>query len=219
MPPCLVRAPLTPPRPPCYTQSTPTPSIPSPRTLRQMPPPRSINIGPYSFSITPGYSDGTRDIGEPEREVLDVARAERVRKRGFKVLEKLRAKSGRRTLSEGELRLLTATIAEFDREVTLERLPDPRGVATERPTRLAAPAGGPEGEKPDLSGGEFDAEVAKLAGLRLAAEEGARGVTLSPEQREAALAALLQDPLIREAARVRVDAAIAERDRMLSELF
>jgi len=183
-----------------------------------MPPPRSINIGPYSFSVTAKYSAGG-EVGEAEREVLDVARAERIRKKGFKVLEKLRAKTGRRTLSEGELRHLTAQIAAFDAEVTLERIPDPRGITTERPTRMAAPVGGAEGERPDLTSGEFDAEVARLAGLRVAAEETTRGLTLTPEQREAAIGALRDDPLIREAARQRVDAAIAERERMLTELF
>lgn len=184
-----------------------------------MSPPRSINIGPYSFSVTAGYSDGGRAIGPAELEVLDVARAERVRKKGFKVLEKLRAQTGRRTLTEGELRFLTTQLAEFDREVTLERLPDPRGVTSERPTRLAAPIGGAEGGAPDLGSGEFDAEVTRLAGLRVAAEEATRGLTLSEAQRDAAIAALREDPLIREAARVRVDAALAEREKMLSELF
>jgi hypothetical protein len=183
-----------------------------------MSPPRSINIGPYSFGVTPRYSQGG-EVGEAEREVLDVARAERIRKKGFKVLEKLRAKTGRRTLSEGELRHLTGQIAEFDREVGLERIPDPRGVATERSTRLAAPIGGSEGERPDLTSGEFDAEVARLAELRVAAEETARGITLSEAQREAALTALQDDPLIREQARLRVDAALAEQERMLTELF
>ena len=184
-----------------------------------MPPPRLVNIGPYSFSITTRYSDGG-DVGEAEREVLDVARAERIRKKGFKVLEKLRARSGRRTLTEGELRGLTTTIAEFDREVGLARLPDPRGTQSERPTRLAAPSGGPEGmSAPDLGSGEFDAEVTRLAGLRVAAEEGARGIVLSGIQREAAIKALREDPSLREAARVRVEVALAERDKMLSDLF
>jgi hypothetical protein len=172
-----------------------------------------VNIGPYSFPITPRYSEGG-DVGVAEREVLDVARAERVRKKGFKVLEKLRAKSGRRTLSEGELRHLTTQVAEFDREVGLERLPDPRGVQSDRPTRLGA-----DDAAPELGTGEFDAEVARLVVLRVAAEESARGMTLTPEQRAKATVALQEDPLLREAARVRVEASAAERARMLSELF
>ena len=184
-----------------------------------MSPPRHINIGPYSFPVTPGYSDGARAIGEAEREVLDTARAERVRKKGFKVLEKLRVKSGRRTLSEGELRHLTEQIAAFDREVDLAKLPDPRGVQSEKPTRLAAPSGGSEGFAPDLNAGEFDAEVTKLAALRVAAEETARGITLTEAQRAAAIVALQEDPALREAARVRVEVALRERDKMLSELF
>jgi hypothetical protein len=184
-----------------------------------MPPPRHINIGPYSFALRAVYTDGASVVGPAELEVLDTARAERIRKKGHKVLEKLRAHSGRRTLSEGELRHLTETLAGFDREVTLERIPDPRGVTTERPTRLAATPGGSEGTQPDLTAGEFDAEVNRLATLRVAAEETSRGITLTPEQRDAAVATLREDPLIREAARVRVDAAGAERDRMLSELF
>ena len=185
-----------------------------------MPAPRSINIGPYSFPITPGYTDGSFAIGASELEVLDTARAERVRKKGFKVLEKIRARSKRRTLSEGELRHLSTTVAEFDREVRLEKIPDPRGTQTERPTRLAAgmddigeldPAGG--------AAGEFDAEVARLAGLRLAAEESGRGITLEPAQREAAMAALAQDPSLREAARARVEVALAERERLVRDLF
>jgi len=183
-----------------------------------MSPPRTVNIGPYSFSVTPAYTAG-RNIGEAEREVLDVARAERIRKKGFKVLEKLRQRSGRRTLSEGELRNLTTTIAEFDREVNLDRIPDPRGTNTERPTRLASAPGGPEGEAPDFGSGEFDAEVMRLAELRIVAEETTRGLILTPEQRANAITALREDPLIREAARARVDAALAEREKMLGELF
>jgi len=143
------------------------------RTPRPMSPPRFVNIGPYSFAVTPGYSTGAEGfvVGEAELEVLDTARAERVRKKGFKVLEKLRVKSGRRTLSEGELRHLTSTVAEFDREVRLERTPDPRGLSEDdrvrqRPPRLATPS-----VEPELGGGEFDAEVIRLAELRVAPEE------------------------------------------------
>jgi hypothetical protein len=181
-----------------------------------MSPPRTINIGPYSFPVRAVYTDGASGVGGSELEVLDTARAERIRKKGHKVLEKLRAKSGRRTLSEGELRHLTTTIAEFDREVMLERLPDPRGVITERPSRLATTE---VPGTPDLGGGEFDTEVTRLCGVRVAAEETSRGLTLTPEQRDAAIAALREDPLIREAARARVDAALTERSRMMSELF
>ena len=180
-----------------------------------MSPPRSLNIGPYSFPIRATYTDGTSVVGPAELEVLDVARAERVRKKGYKVFEKLRAKSGRRTLSEGELRHLTETLKEFDREVTLERLPDPRGFQSERPTRVAATAP----SEPDLASGEFDAEVTALATAKVTSEETARGITLTPEQRKAAITALREDTLIREAARLRVEARLAERDKMLSELF
>lgn len=182
-----------------------------------MPPPRTINIGPYSFSVTAAYTNGARAVGPPEREVLDTARAKRVRKKGFKVFEKLRQRSGRRTLSEGELRHLTTTLLEFDRDTTLEKLPDPRGVQSERPSRLATEVapGGP----PDLAGGEFDAEVTRLCDLRIATEEASRGIILTPTQREAAIAALWEDPLIREAARARVDATLAEREKMLGDLF
>jgi hypothetical protein len=179
-----------------------------------MSPPRTVNIGPYSFGVTPKYSMGG-EVGPAEREVLDVARAERVRKKGFKVLEKLRAQTGRRTLSEGELRFLTSQLTEFDREVGLERLPDPRGTQSDRPTRLGAP----KNEALELDTGEFDAEVARLAELRVAAEEISRGITLTPVQRTKAIMALREDPLIREAARVRVEAAGVERTKMLSELF
>jgi len=191
------------------------------RTPRPMSPPRFVNIGPYSFAVTPGYSTGAEGfvVGEAELEVLDTARAERVRKKGFKVLEKLRVKSGRRTLSEGELRHLTSTVAEFDREVRLERTPDPRGLSEDdrvrqRPPRLATPS-----VEPELGGGEFDAEVIRLAELRVASEEAARGVALAPEVREAALAALREDPLLREAARARVEAALQEREKMQLDLF
>jgi hypothetical protein len=98
--------------------------------------------------------------------------------------------------------------------VGLERLPDPRGVQSDRPTRL-----GTDGVAPELGTGEFDAEVARLAVLRVAAEESARGMMLTPEQRAKATVALREDPLLREAARVRVEASAAERARMLSELF
>ena len=212
--------PLTSPRPRAHNSRT-APALranPS-RNPLTMSPPRHINIGPYSFPVTPGYSDGARSVGGAELEVLDVARAERVRKKGFKVLEKLRAKSGRRTLSEGELRHLTEQIAAFDREVDLAKLPDPRGIQSEKPTRLAAPSGGPEGFAPDLNAGEFDAEVATLAERRVAAEEATRGITLTEAQRTAAITALREDPALRESARVRVEVALRERDKMLSELF
>jgi len=116
-----------------------------------MSPPRSINIGPYSFGVTPRYSQGG-EVGEAEREVLDVARAERIRKKGFKVLEKLRAKTGRRTLSEGSC----GTSQDRSRNLIGSGTGEdsgPRGVATERSTRLAAPIGGSEGERPDLTSG------------------------------------------------------------------
>ena len=183
-----------------------------------MPPPRSINIGPYSFSVTSGYSDGVFEVGPAELEVLDGARAERIRKKAHKVLEKIRARSGRRTLTEGELRLLTTTVAEIDAELRLERIPDPRGSDAGGRTMRRAVEFAPGGE-PDFTGGEFDAEVARLAELRVTSEETARGLTLTPPQRDAAIAALREDPLIREAARARVEVALRERERMLTELF
>ena len=182
--------------------------------------PRTINIGPYSFTVTPGYSAGEFAVGETELEVLDIARAERIRKKGFKVLEKLRAKSGRRTLSEGELRALTSAVAEFDREVKLDRITAPSGADRDAPGR--SPRMGLELLSPDdpsEAPGEFDAEVARLAELRVAAEEANRGIKLDDAKREAALRALREDPILREAARVRVEAGLSERERMLSELF
>ena len=180
-----------------------------------MSPPRHINIGPYSFPVTPGYSDGARAIGEAEREVLDTARAERVRKKGFKVLEKLRVKSGRRTLSEGELQHLAATVAALDASMDLTRLANPQdATALSRPGHTFVGLGG----DPDEAG-EFDTELSRLAEMRVSAEEASRGVTLPPDARAAALAALRDDPAIREAARARVEITLRERDRMLAELF
>lgn len=181
-----------------------------------MPAPTSINIGPYSFPLRAGYSTHAEGfaVGVAELETLDAVRAERVRKKAFKVFEKLRARSGRRTLSEGELRHLGTLVAEFDQEVRCERTGG--GADAARSPHLAREGFAPP---PDLTQGDFDAEVARLAGLRVAAEEQARGATLRPDVREAALAALRTDPLIREAARARVEATLAERERMLGELF
>ena len=181
-----------------------------------MAPPRQINVGPYSFPITAGYSDRADgfSVGPAELEVLDNARAERVRKKAFRVFEKLRGAS-RRTLSEGQLRLLSEAVAEFDRAVRLERLTNPLDpTASERPGRVAVTL---QGDPAEAS--EFDAELIRLAELRLAAEETARGATLPPEARAAAIALLRDDSAIREAARARVDAALAERERIMAELF
>ena len=175
-----------------------------------MSPPKSITIGPYSFAVTPGYSAGAFAVTPTELEALDALRAERLRKKGFKVLEKLRARSGRRTLSEGELRHLTDQIAAFDRELRLERAPSPAQAVPARPLL------GSFGAAPD---GDFDAELAKLAQARLDAEERARGLTLTPEQRDAALSALREEPLLREQARLRVEVVFAERGKLLQDLF
>lgn len=180
-----------------------------------MPPPKSVNIGPYTFPLTPGYSTGEFVIGAPEHEVLDAVRAERVRKKGFKVFEKLRARSGRRTLSEGELSHLTEALVTFDREVRLERLQGASPDASLSP-RLALEPGE---ALPDFSVGEFDSEVTRLAELRIAAEEASRGAKLSEPSRSAALEALREDPLLREAARARIEAGLTEREKMLAELF
>ena len=180
-----------------------------------MAPPRSINIGPYSFPITAAYTDGVRAVGPAEHEVLDGARAERVRKKAHRVFEKLRARSGRRTLTEGELRHLAGVVAELDRTMDLVRLANPQdATALSRPGHAFATLGGDAEEASD-----FDAELSRLAELRIVAEETARGVMLQPNDRAAALAALRDDPGIREAARARVEVALAERDRMLTELF
>lgn len=177
-----------------------------------MPPPRSINIGPYSFPITAGYSDATDGfvIGGPEREALDYIRAERVRKKAHRVFERLRTKSGRKTLTEGELAQLSEIVAEFDRTMRLE----PRGADTTPKANYVT------GE-PVLASepSDFDTEVTRLADLRIGAEETARGLTLTPQQREAAIAALRNDPLLREEARKRVEVALIEHEKMLSELF
>jgi len=184
-----------------------------------MAPPRHINIGPYSFPIRAGYTDALDGfaVGPPELEVLDTARAERVRKKAFKVYEKLRAKSPRKTLSELELRHLGAQITEFDASLRLERIADPRGFTTERPARRAPDL--PAEVPPDLTAGEFDSEVLRLAELRIAAEETTRGETLPPSARAAALTALCADPLIREAARARIEAVMLEREKLLEDLF
>lgn len=185
------------------------------------PPFRTVSIGPYGFRITQGYAGETDgyEIGVPEREALDVLRTERVRKKGWKVLEKLRTKSGRRTLSEGELKFLTEEVARFDREIRLERTEGTSkggsGVAVGR--ILEHPAGPGSATLDDH--GEFDTELTRLAEAKVDAEERARGVSLAPTQREAAIAALREEPLLREAARARVEASAGERDRILADLF
>ena len=180
-----------------------------------MSPPRSINIGPYSFPVTAAYSDGVRPVGPAEHEVLDGARAERVRKKAHREFEKMRLRSGRRTLSEGELRHLAATVAALDASMDLTRLANPQdATALSRPGHTFAGLGG----DPDEAS-EFDTELSRLAEMRIVAEEASRGISLPPDARAAALAALRNDPAIREAARARVEATLRERDRMLAELF
>ena len=180
-----------------------------------MPPPlfRTVSIGPYSFRLTQGYAQEREDfpITSAEREALDMLRTERVRKKGFKLLEKLRASTGRKTLTEAELRHLTDQIAQFDRDVRLERSEQvPRRAS--QGDRVTPPEVGDEV-------GEFEAELASLAEARVDAEERTRGLHLTPQLREAALRALREDPALREAARARVEVLQQARDKMVAELF
>ena len=173
------------------------------------PPTKSVTIGPYSFQLHQGYTSGAFAIGPVELAALDDLRNERLRKKGFKVLEKLRGRSGRRTLSEAELRHLTTEIAQFDRDLRLEKNPNP----------TIARSGGVVRAVLALDDGAFDDEVTRLAAARIDAEERSRGITLSPSQREAALAALRDEPLLREQARARIDAMMTERDKLVEDLF
>jgi len=184
-----------------------------------MPPPRQINVGPYSFPILPGYTNHAEgfNVGPSELETLDIARAERVRKKAFKVYEKLRRESGRRTLTEGQLKLLTEAAAEFDRTLRLERTPDPRGGVTKRPFKPFAQF--PADAVLEAPESEFDVEVTRLAVLKIEAEENARGTKLAPDVRDDAIVALKTDPAIREAARQRVEAQMAALDNMVESLF
>ena len=187
-----------------------------------MPNVKTITIGPYSFPITPGYAAGAFPIGPAELETLDYARAERVRKKGFKVFEKLRIRSGKRTLSEGELRHLTEAVAGMDRDVRLERQVGDQGAARSVAPKLGLVLGGEGGEAGEpgtFDQGAFDSELARLAELRLAAEETARGARLPSAAREAALGALRGDPNLRDAARARVEEVLEERGRIAAELF
>ena len=134
-----------------------------------MAPPRSINIGPYSFPVTAAYSDGVRPVGPAEHEVLDGARAERVRKKAHREFEKMRLRSGRRTLSEGELRHLAATVAALDASMDLTRLANPQdATALSRPGHTFAGLGGDPDEASefdtDVSGQFFASAPGKLTG-------------------------------------------------------
>lgn len=172
--------------------------------------PPIITIGPYSFPLTLGYSSREFEVGPTELAALDRLRSEKVRKKAFRRLEQLRFKTGRKTLTEGELKLLTDEVAELDRTIRIEA-----GVERAEGARSTL---GDEGTSP-LAEGAFDAELDRLVDLRIAAEEAARGITLSPSQREAAKEALRAEPLLRDQARARVEVALAEREKIMRELF
>ena len=110
-----------------------------------------------------------------------------------------------------ELRHLTSEIAQFDRDLRLERVQSP----LETPSR-PVPGGAVQ---LDLSDGAFDDELGRLAQARVDAEERARGITLTPDQRAGAIEALRAEPLLREQARARIEAALAERDKVVQDLF
>ena len=173
---------------------------------------RTITIGPYTFTIRAGYQDSEFEVGRPEREALDRLRAERIRKKAWKVFEKLRAQGDKRTLTEAQLKHLTTEVAKLDEEVRLEeKSPGTTGKDFHRARGVIAP-------EADATG-LFEEELTKLVAGRIDAEERMRGVTLTPDQREAAANALREEPLLREQARERVEVALAERERMISELF
>jgi len=173
--------------------------------------PPIITIGPYSFPLTLGYSSREFEVGPTELAALDRLRSEKVRKKAFRRLEQLRFKTGRKTLTEGELKLLTDEVAELDRTIRIE-------AGAERAEGARSVLGDGAASSP-LAEGAFDAELDRLVDLRIAAEETARGIALSPSQREAAREALRAEPLLRDQARSRVEVALAEREKIMRELF
>lgn len=150
--------------------------------------PLLIKIHHHQFSVAEPFCEG-HALSAAEAQALNGLRAENIRNSLAKWIKR-RLTSAIRPLSQEELAQAKARCAELDEEYEF----------AQRETRGISP-------------GTLEYEMVLLAQEKVEAQARARGLALTAEQKDEAIAALVQDPSIRAEASRRMEV----RSRVISQ--